>query len=177
MVGLVKALRAQRKRALEMAPPHLCHYFDDRLLVGSWYPEEDFRDLTLLLGRLTAPSVQGNVWRMIGTLGAQRDFAGIYAAMIRKGQPEWTLRFFPDGWRQYRDSGRLVLEELREGFAVMTLHEYPVMCRALADVNAGYFEAALTVAGAVDARVDVVTHDSSSARWELSWRGKAAASS
>jgi hypothetical protein len=48
----------------------------------------------------------------MGVSGAERDYKGIYAAFIPKGQPERTLRLFPDGWRQYRDSGRMVLEEL-----------------------------------------------------------------
>jgi uncharacterized protein (TIGR02265 family) len=168
MIGVVKTLRSYKKRALNLAPPHLHRYFEERLLAASWYPEEDFRDLTLLLGRLMAVNVEGNVWRVIGAMGAARDFQTTYAAVIRRGDPERTLRRFPDGWRMYRDSGRLVLEEAREGFARVAVYEYPVMCAQLADVNAAYLEGALKAAGA-RARAEVVTFDGSSAVWHLAW--------
>lgn len=169
LIGVVKALRAHRERATKLAPPHLLPYLEQRLLVSAWYPEADFRDLMLLLGRMLAPSVKGNVWRLLGSLGAQRDFTGIYAGLLRKGDPERTLRILPDGWRQYRDKGQLSLEELGKGAAQLTLREYPLMCSELAEVNAGYFEGTLQVAGAATAQVDVITFDNNSAYWRLSW--------
>lgn len=170
LLGIVKALRSQKKRALELAPLQLRRYLDERILAATWYPETDYRDLTLLLGRVAAPAVKGSVWRMIGRVGAERDFTGIYAGMIRIGDPEGTLRLFPSAWRQFRDKSQLSFEELAPGSAQLSLRDYPVCCRELCEVNAGYFEGALRVAGAESPSVNVMAWDESSAHWHLQWK-------
>jgi hypothetical protein len=169
VIGVVKALRAQRSRAAERAPAHLRHYFEERVLAASWYPEKDFRDLVLLLGRLTATEVKGSVWRMIGHLGAERDFQGIYASLIRPGDVAGTLRLFPSAWRQFRDQSLLSCEELGVGSAQLSLREYAVNCRELTEVNAAYFETALRLAGAKSASVTVMAWDDSSVHWQVRW--------
>ena len=169
LVGVVKALRAQGNRARELTPTRLKGYFDARILAASWYPETDFRDLLLLLGRIVAPSIKGNVWRWIGYMGAERDFKGIYAAMIRPGDPEGTIKLLPLGWRQYRDTSELHYEGLGSGSAQVSLREYPVNCRELTEVNAGYFETALRLAGAFDPKVTIMAWDESSAHWHFGW--------
>lgn len=172
LIGVVKALRAHRPRAQNLAAQHLRHYFDEdqRLLAGTWYPEVDFRDLTLLLGRLAAPSVKGNVWRAIGAAGAERDFAGTYRAVIRLGDVEGTLRRLPDGWRLYRDSAKMAIEQMEPGFAHVALYDYAVMCPELAELNAAYLEGAIKAAGARGSRVEVLRSDGSSAHWQLLWQ-------
>jgi uncharacterized protein (TIGR02265 family) len=169
LLGVVKALRAQRGRAAELAPAHLRRYFEERVLAASWYPETDFRDLLLLLGRMAAPGVKGNVWRLIGQMGAERDFKGIYASLIRPGDVPGTLRLFPSAWRQFRDQSQLGCEELGPGAAQLTLRDYPVNCRELAEVNAAYFETALRLAGGTSVSVTVVSWDDSSACWQVRW--------
>jgi hypothetical protein len=124
----------------------------------------------LVLGRVISPGIKGNVWRWIGDMGAERDFKGIYAAMIRPGDPEGTVKLFPLGWRQYRDTSELTCEGLATGAAQVSLREYPVNCRELTEVNAGYFETALRLAGAVEPKVNVMAWDESSAHWHLRWR-------
>ena len=169
LLGVVKALRAQGGRSAEHAPAHLRRYFEERVLAASWYPETDFRDLLLLLGRLAAPGVKGSIWRMIGQLGAERDFKGIYASLIRQGDVPGTLRLFPSAWRQFRDQSQLSCEELGLGTGELALREYPVNCRELAEVNAAYFETALRLAGANSVGVTVASWDASSARWQVRW--------
>jgi uncharacterized protein (TIGR02265 family) len=169
LLGVVKALRAQGSRARELTPVRLQSYFDARILAPTWYPEADFRDLLLVLGRVIAPSIKGNVWRYIGNMGAERDFKGIYAAMIRPGDPEGTLKLFPVGWRQYRDKSELSYEGLGPGAGQLSLRDYAVSCRELTEVNAGYFEAALRLAGALDPKVSVMAWDASSAHWHFRW--------
>ncbi|HEX6242447.1 MAG TPA: DUF2378 family protein [Polyangiales bacterium] len=169
LLGVVKALRAQGSRARELTPARLQGYFEARILAPTWYPEADFRDLLLVLGRLS-PNVKGNVWRRIGNMGAERDFKGIYAAMIRPGDPEGTVKLFPVGWRQYRDTSELMYEGLGAGAAQLSLREYPINCRELTEVNAGYFETALRLAGAAEPQVTVTMWDEGSAHWHLRWR-------
>lgn len=65
--------------------------------------------------------------------------------------------------------GVLTVDDTQPGSARIVLVQYPVMCSELAAVNAGYFETALTIAGAQQAEVEVLTCDTKSARWQARW--------
>ncbi|MDH5675669.1 MAG: DUF2378 family protein [Myxococcales bacterium] len=169
LVFVVKSLRASGAIDRNNLPPHLERYFQERVLAGLWYPESDFRDLTLMLGRLLEPHVEGNVWRFLGLSGAQRDFASTYASMVKKGDTHWTVERMAPGWRQFRDSGTLKVASLETGRAELALRSYPVMCAELADINAGYFEGVVQASGATDVKVEVIEFDESSARWSMRW--------
>ncbi|MDB4985901.1 MAG: hypothetical protein JWN04_1079 [Myxococcaceae bacterium] len=169
MIGVVKALRGPRGCPLAQAPRHLQPYFKERVLVASWYPESDYRDLLLLLGQTLGARADASIWRTLGVWGAERDLQGIYSAMLRPGDPAWTLRSLPKGWAQFHDSGRVTLEEVGAGHARLTLRDYPVMCLPLAEVNSGYLEGLLKLSGARTVKVELQEHDPSSARWRLYW--------
>lgn len=170
LLGVVKALRKLRAVSAFDVPAHLERYFAERLVVGAWYPEIDLRDLVLLLGGLLAGHVEGNVWRYIGRSGAEQDFDGIYSALVRPGDTEWTVRRMSHGWRQYRDHGELTVQMLGDGRAALELSDYEVMCPELAEVNAGYFEGTLRASGARDPSVEIVASDSRSAGFIASWQ-------
>lgn len=169
VLSVVKALRSVREAAEARAPAHLTQYLNERILLASWYPETDFRDLVLLLGSIVGSSVEGNVWRWIGETGAERDFNGIYASMVRKGDTRWTVQQMPVGWRLYRDSSVLSVHDLSDGHAELAVRGYPVMCPELAEVNAGYFAGALRASGATSYAVRVLKVDERSARYALNW--------
>ena len=170
MIGVVKALRSLGEVARRSADAHLQVYFEEHLQVSSWYSEKDNRDLTLLLGELLRSSVRGDVWHALGATGAERDFTGAYAAAVRVGDPEWTIRRMPEGWRQFHDSGDLSVVDSARGTARMRLTAFPVMCPQIAQVNAGYFEGVLRVVGVSQPRVEVLSSDARSAAWKLTWK-------
>ena len=51
VVGAVKALRAQGAPAREALPEHVRHYLDHRILVSSWYSEDDAMELYVAMAR------------------------------------------------------------------------------------------------------------------------------
>lgn len=168
-MGVVKPLRGLREQAVAQVPDHLRDYLTERVLTGGWYPEKDYCELLLLLGRLVAPTVQGSVWRFLGATGADRDFGGIYSALVRQGDPAWTVRQMPAGWSLIRDNGRLTVAELEEGRAELTLRAYPFIGPEIAEVDAAYFEGALRAAGVEGARGTVRSLEPDGARFVLRW--------
>ena len=106
LINLVKSLRRDRDEILPTLPEHLATYFDTRVLVSRWYPEDDFLALaTALAQRL--PDTEGDPFEWIGRQGARNDFGDTYSMMIRPGDPLETLQRYPRVWRLYHDAGRL----------------------------------------------------------------------
>jgi uncharacterized protein (TIGR02265 family) len=170
LLGVVKALRAQRERAAPLLPERLLTYLDERVLVSTWYPDADYRDLMLVLGRLLASQVKGNVWRAIGAGGAARDFGDTYAPLIRAGETRWTIEHLPVGWRFVRNTGVLSIQALTDSSARLVLTDYPLMCSELAEVTAGYFDGAMGASGAQQHSVEVIDVGADRAGWMLRWR-------
>lgn len=141
----------------------------ERLLVGAWYPEEDFRDLVLIFGPILKQQLPGDPWRIIGKTGAESDLADIYASRVRVGDTGWTVEQIPVGWGLFHDSGKLIVSELDDNNATLLLSGYSVMCTELAEVNAGYFDGFLIASGASSTRVETVHVTDDGAQWMLSW--------
>jgi uncharacterized protein (TIGR02265 family) len=171
LAGLVQALRGLHKQRSVSIPEQLLGYLgDDKVIVSNWYPEQDFRDMMLIVGRAVAPTVEGNVWRYLGKQGALRDIAGVYAPWVRQGDPERTLQFLHQGWSAVRDSGRVSMTMLGPKQAEVLIRGYPVMCSELAETNAGYFEELIKATGVTDVEVHVRELIDAGARWSVGWR-------
>ena len=67
MVGLVKALRRNKEKAREILPAKLFHYLDERIVVASWYPVEDYVVLLRAVGKIS-PSPDGNTFIEMGRI-------------------------------------------------------------------------------------------------------------
>ncbi|MGH2897752.1 MAG: hypothetical protein ACRDMZ_03695, partial [Solirubrobacteraceae bacterium] len=52
VIEVVKALRANRARAAEMLPPALTRYLDERIVVASWYPLDEYLVLLRIAGKV-----------------------------------------------------------------------------------------------------------------------------
>ena len=141
----------------------------ERLLVGAWYPEEDFRDLTLILGPVLEKQFPGNPWRLIGETGAESDISVIYASRVRVGDTRWTVEQTPAGWSLFHDSGTLTVTEITDNSATIVLTGYSAICRELAEVNAGYYNGLLKASGASSTRVEVDEVRADRVKWSLSW--------
>lgn len=170
IADLVQAMAGLSAQGALVVPDHLQRYLDDTILASSWYPEHDFRDMMLLVGRAVQATVDGNVWRYLGKMGAARDSAGLYANWVRSGDPERTLRYLGQGWSAVRDSGRLTVTIAGPKHAEVVVRLYPVMCPELAETNAGYIEELLRATGARDVEAQVREITAGGARWKVTWR-------
>ena len=53
----------------------------------------------------------------MGRVSARTDLGGVYAALLREGDPGGTLRRGTVVWRSYHDTGKHEVVEAREDFA------------------------------------------------------------
>lgn len=158
------------KQGAVTLPEHLEHYLKDDILISNWYPESDFRDLMLLVGRALQPTIQGSVWRYLGKQGAARDVAGVYANWLRKGDPERTLQQLIHGWTTVRDTGRMATQQIAPNHVEASMRAYPFMCSELAEVNAGYIAEMVKACGVEDVEVQVRDLTEAGCKWTITWR-------
>jgi hypothetical protein len=110
LVQAVKALRALPDGARRVLEPQLYHYLRERIIVSSWYPEEDYLALITALAKLI-PAPEGvDVWDLFGVQAAQHDLTTVYRGMVRSSDTlVVTLKAVKDLFRLYHDTGRVVL--------------------------------------------------------------------
>jgi hypothetical protein len=168
VLGFVRFLRLNRERALEALSSELHHYLDHtRVMVSSWYPEEDFLALLKAQAKLL-----GGALEQMGEVGARYDLTGVYKALVRPGDPVATLKNGAGLWRNYHDSGRIVVTSLEPKSVRVELHDYPIVDGDLCRLNTGYFAEGLRIAGAEKVRVRHVactSRDDARCGWEASW--------
>lgn len=170
VLGAVKTLRAHRERALPLLPPELQRYLDERILVSSWYPEEDQIGLLRVIATLL-PSTP-DAWVMMGRSAAQGDLAGVYRNYVRQGDPQRTLLLMPGLWRNYHDTGEMDSRSDGPNRSIVTLSGYRAACREMCRIVAGYAIEVPTQAGARDVEVRKLTcclEGAPECSWSVRW--------
>jgi hypothetical protein len=170
VVGAVKLLRANRERALTLLPARLHHYLQERLLVSSWYPEEDQIELLRVIARLMPPTP--NPFVVMGMTTAQADLTGIYRNSLRADDPQRTLLAAGGLWRNYHDTGEMSASDEGSKAAVVRLRGYQAACVEMCRVVEGYLIGCSRVAGASDVRTTKLTCSLDGApecSWRLAW--------
>jgi hypothetical protein len=159
MLPLVKGLRSTVKNARELLRPELHRYLDERILVTSWYPEEEHLELLRVVGGAMGIGPGGSYVPM-GVVLAQFELGGVYRGSLRPGDAERTLRAFVNLWPQNHDTGAMELTERREGGDALSLADYAMPAREVCDIVTGYVIEGLRMA---DVKV-VATHPKCRAR-------------
>ncbi len=175
VIDLVKALRVRRERSLAMLPEALRHYVigGQQILSSNWYPDDEFMSLASVLVEIM-PDPGIDRWESIGRFGAKRDFNGVYAPLVKRGDPAMTLTFFPAVWQQYHDRGEVKVEISNSGArAQLEIRQYLTSFDTFCRLQVGHVAELILAAGASDAAVQVVRTSSGEtaarfdARWEL----------
>src|SRR5262249_50086274 len=79
-------------------------YLEERILVGSWYPEHDVQAITKVYLELLGDK---NGYERAGILLARHNLATIYAPLMeRGGSVEAVLTYISALWSNYDDTGR-----------------------------------------------------------------------
>jgi hypothetical protein len=102
LIGLVRTLRSNRARALELLPADLHHYLDQRILVGSWYPDQDVQRVLRAFIQLMGGSMG---WERAGVLLARKDLSTVYANILAGRSVEAVLTHISGLWDNYHDTG------------------------------------------------------------------------
>jgi hypothetical protein len=168
LVGLVKALRRERQRALGLLPGHLHHYLDTRVVSSQWYPEEDFAALMRACAKLV-PGPESRVFEFMGELSARTHLEGIYADVASNRIPGVRTQVL---WKAQHDTGDLVLVSHSGSTARYELtgwdHASPEFCRLMN----GYLAEAHRLRGAADVAIEHVECRAAGARscvWVCRW--------
>jgi hypothetical protein len=101
----VKLLRKEKERAREMLSPSLHHYLEERIVVASWYPEEEVLELIRACAELLRVE-GGEIFEMMGAYGARAHLEGIYADLLGRGNAARAHTL----WKTQHDTGELSIQ-------------------------------------------------------------------
>jgi hypothetical protein len=171
VISAVKVLRGNRERALELLPPPLHKYLEQRILPSSWYPLDEHLGLLRVIAQLW-PTGGGDPWTLMGRATAQADFGGIYKLHLKPGDPGATLTAMGALWRSAHDTGdaRIALEGA--GRATLYLRDFGLRSKEFCRVTTGYVLEAIKMSGGANGRV---THDlcrgdgAAECVWNVAW--------
>jgi uncharacterized protein (TIGR02265 family) len=177
MLNSVKFLRANfKEKALELLPPEHHKYLDARILVSSWYPEEDNLAIMRVLARImkeNIPDVGDDVYAYMGRYVAQADFSVFYVNLIRPNDPEETLRRAPVAWRMYHDTGSFSVSIEGPGRARVELSDYGLPSKEMCSLLKGFHEQMIIMAGAQEVsskEISCRNRGDRSCVWEMRWK-------
>jgi len=137
LIAVVKWLRHERTASQRLLPAHLQHYLDERVLVSSWYPEEDLLELIRALARIL-PLGGGDVYEQIGRFGAREQLAGLYRHLLEGGDELSLPRRGLVLWQTQHDSGRLSMAIEGPGAARLEIADYALPSREMCGILLGY---------------------------------------
>ena len=143
----VKLLRGRRKEALEALPPALHHYLDERIVVASWYPEDDV--IGLLKACANVLPIPGDIYETMGTGGARIHLEGIYAHLLGRDLAARAHTL----WKTQHDSGDLAVSEATPDSATYTLSGFDHASREYCRLLGAYFAEVHRLDGAAEVSV------------------------
>ena len=171
MVGLVKALRRNKEKAREILPAKLLHYLDERIVVASWYPVEDYVVLLRAVGKIS-PSPNGNTFIEMGRISARDHMEGTYSRLKKERESPGRVHAADLDVRHRRDesSGARARPRAARVAGLRAPH-----ARGLRDVHrlpgAAHGDAGLR--GRDRPPHQVPRRRRPSCRWDISWKGRA----
>lgn len=177
MLNSVKFLRANfKEQALKLLPPEQHKYLNGRILVSTWYPEEDNLAIMRVLARIMKENVKDvgdDVYAYMGHYVAQADFSTFYSNLVRPDDPEETLRRAPVAWRMYHDSGSFSVSIQGPGRARAELSDYGMSSKEMCSLLKGFHERMLIMAGAQEVsskEVNCRNRGDRTCVWEMRWK-------
>jgi hypothetical protein len=149
LVGLVKFVRRHRAEAAGLLPAALRHYLEDRVVLASWYPEEDLLGLARAVACLMPPAA-GDPWEVMGRVSARDHLEadGTYAHLLDGAQDPLAIpaRAFAL-WASQHDSGKLETRIDGPASASVRLVEFAAPSREMCGIVGGYLAETLRLVG------------------------------
>ena len=169
IILLVKFLRANRERALELLPASCHRYLEERVLPSSWYPVADHRELLRAVGAMLPPG--GEPFVQMGRVSAQTDLGGIYRASLKPNDPYRSLAALPALWRNYQDTGEIAAQLESPTAVLVVLRGYPSF-REFCGVTGGFVAELVAMTGVKEVAMEKLqckVDGASDCRWRVSW--------
>jgi len=171
IINAVKALRLRKEEARKFLPERLHWYLRERILISTWYPEDDFLEILRALARIM-PDPGMNLFEFMGRLSARTDLKGVYAHLIRHGDPAGTLHRTSIIWGLYHDTGKETVVDSGDNYVVTEIagfdHPSRESCQTVLGWNAGL----AALAGGKDVKAlhgECVLDGANACRFEVTW--------
>jgi hypothetical protein len=172
VVSTVKMLRVNRDRAAALVPAHLQKYLHDRILVSTWYPEDDAIELARVLAQLLPLPSHVDRWEMMGRMLVRTDLHGVYRAQLRRDDPLGTLNAGISLWRMYHNTGEMKVNPMPGG-ALVALEGYGILLREVCRLLTGSFFELVEQAGGREVssvKGHCRLHGHPRCEWRLAWK-------
>lgn len=174
IVDSVRFLRRHKDEAHRHLPPALHHYLSERVLVASWYPEEDLVPLVRAMARIQGEPEQG-FFVKVGRLSAQAHSQGIYRHLVRVERESLPRRAFVL-WSSQHDSGSMEMQSQQPGSVRVVLRDFALPSREFCLINGGYIAATFEISGCLRVRVEkqsCAVDGAPECSWLATWDAKA----
>ncbi len=171
VVEVVKSLRSHRERALELLPPKLHRYLEERIVVASWYPLDDYLALLRAVGRILAPAGGTGVFEKLGRIAARAHMDGTYSRFKNTTNRQASFTLLTSMY----DSGELRVIERAPGRAVLEFVGFAQPAREVCETFTGYQLERMAIQGFEDAQVRHTRcrgEGQPACLWEVSWKGR-----
>jgi hypothetical protein len=173
IVDSVRFLRSRKEEARKNLPPALHHYLGERILVASWYPEEDLVPLVRAVARVQrVPDME--FFDRAGRLAAHAQAKGVYRHLAH-GDRESLARRALVLWSSQHDTGSMEIQTEEPGLVRVTLRGFAAPSREFCAINAGYVGATFEISGCEDVRVKKLAccvDGAPECAWHVTWKPK-----
>ncbi len=171
VVDLVKALRRNKQKAQSLLPARLHHYLDERIVIASWYPLEDYVALLKAAGQVLPRDGGGSVYHGMGRTAARAHMQGTYSRFKDKASRQATFTLLSSMY----DTGEMKVTDRAPGRAALEYHGFALPTREVCETFTGYNLERMTLLGFDNPTVHHVScraNGEHTCRWELEWKGK-----
>jgi hypothetical protein len=171
VIGLVKALRRNKEAARQALGEKFLHYLDERIVVASWYPLEDYIALLRAVGKVNGNGSTDTYIEM-GRVAARDHMQGTYSRLKKTVSRQAAFTLLTSMY----DTGEMKVLERAPGHALVEWVNFALPTREVCETFTGYQAQRMEMQGFEDVTVRHIrcrAEGSTSCRWDLSWKGRA----
>jgi hypothetical protein len=173
IVDSVRYLRRHKQEARSLLPPALHHYLSKRVLLASWYPEEDLVPLVRAMAHIQGEP-EDAFFEKAGRLAAYAHAQGVYRHLVDGARDSLARRAFVL-WTSQHDTGSMEMAAELASEVRVVVRDFAAPSREFCGINAGYIAATFEIGGCEQVRVQkescCVDGDSECA-WMVRWDRK-----
>ena len=171
VIGLVKALRKNKEKARQALPQNLVHYLEERIVVASWYPLEDYVALLRAVGKVL-PDPNGNTYLEMGRSAARDHMEGTYSRLKKTVSRQAAFTLLTSMY----DTGEMRVLERAPGRALVEWVNFALPTREVCETFTGYQMQRMEAQGFEEVHVRHTkcrAEGAQTCRWEIAWKGRA----
>jgi hypothetical protein len=171
VVGLVRALRKNKERARELLPNHLLKYLDERIVVASWYPLDDYITLLRTVGKVIGKGTTETYIEM-GRVAAKDHMEGTYSRLKKSVNRQAAFTLLSSMY----DTGEMRVVERAPGRALLEWANFAQPTREVCETFTGYQMQRMEAQGFEEVHVRHTkcrAEGAGTCRWEIAWKGRA----